>query len=110
MGRCLLCDLPAAHLHHLTGRPAPGQTYYDRALRVPVCSDCHNRLHVVLRRLGLECPGENALQHRLHRVAEFVHGLADYDRGLVLDLSSTRALGELLSEAVRLIALHEEEA
>lgn len=104
---CLYCASPAAHEHHLTGRPAPGAPYLDPALVVALCRSCHVGEHAALRRLGLDWPTGDLTAHRLARTAAVSVRLGDLGRPLVLDLGPTRALGGLLlagAEVLRQLA------
>jgi hypothetical protein len=94
---CAFCGHPAEHRHHVTGRAAPGERYFDDRFCLALCGSCHAREHAVLRRLGLGFPvGSNHRAHRILRFADVCIRFADADRGLVLDAPSTRALGMML--------------
>ena len=101
---CVFCGSAPIEMHHLSGRCGPRLAYHDPRLVVALCKTCHDREHVVLRRLALEWSGTDPLRHRLLRVGDHLGRLADAGRGLVLDPASTRALSGLVLVAADHVA------
>ena len=102
-GACVLCGaIGPVDYHHVTGRAAPGASYFDPALTIPLCRACHATEHAGLRVLGLDFPRPGAYftAHRLFRVAAHLNALADAGRGLLLDPGGTRSLAALILDAV----------
>ena len=108
-GICAVCARSRpVHVHHMTGRPAPGASYFDGGLTIPLCPECHvgaGGTHAVLRTVRLEwpAPGVDFTAHRLRRVAIHVALVADAGRPFVVEPTSARGLAALLREAARAV-------
>ena len=84
----------------MTGRPSPGAPYFDVALTLAVCPECHVSLHQALRVAGVDFPGAEHvfLRHRLLRVGCTADLVAGTGRPLVLAPTSARGLAVLVRE------------
>lgn len=102
-GLCIRCSRTGPlYRHHVTGRCTPDAAYLDPALVVDLCGRCHDAEHVLLRRLGMEWPGQaDVLLHRVGRVEVLARRLAGVKRGLVLSPRSTAGLADLLGEVLQ---------
>ena len=106
---CVFCG--AVHGHHPTRRAA-GSSYFDRTLRIWLCSvpphNHHARVHEALReeKLDLLPEGMDPLSYRLRVLAVHAGLFADHDVAFaVADAGSSRALQGLLLEAAGPISL-----
>lgn len=105
-GACSLCGaVGPVHWHHLTGRPAPDERYFDTRLVIALCLSCHASVHQVLRVVGLDFPAPSSagLSHRLLRVAVTAELVASAGRPLALSPGSAQGLAGLLRDGAGLL-------
>jgi hypothetical protein len=110
---CALC-VPGQG-HHPTRRPSAFEPYFDRALRLWLCSvpphSHHSRVHEILRSLGLDLlpEGMDPLKFRVLVLGAHAGICADADVAFaVADAAASRALQALLLEVADALVPSEE--